>query len=82
MEEQRERITNRLLARMKKKMGDEDERIAREIAEQEEEQAKELKAKEEKLQADLKSIAEHRINVVREKKIQVTCILFDMFHYS
>ncbi|KAK9410705.1 coiled coil domain-containing protein [Crotalus adamanteus] len=68
MEEQRERITNRLLARMKKKMGDEDERIAREIAEQEEEQAKELKAKEEKLQAELKSIAEHRINVIKMKE--------------
>uniref|UniRef100_A0A670XRC3 Trichohyalin-plectin-homology domain-containing protein n=1 Tax=Pseudonaja textilis TaxID=8673 RepID=A0A670XRC3_PSETE len=66
MEEQRERITSRLLARMKKKMGDEDERIAREIAEKEEEQAKEEQAKEEKLQADLKSIAEHRANVVRK----------------
>lgn len=67
MEEQRERITNRLLARMKKKIGDEDERVAREIAEKEEEEAKESQAKEEKLQADLKSIAEHRINVVRKK---------------
>ncbi|KAM3853729.1 cilia- and flagella- associated protein 210 isoform 2-T2 [Vipera latastei] len=68
MEEKRERITNRLLAQMKKKMGDEDERIARENAEIEEEQAKELKAKEEKLQADLKSIAEHRINVIKMKE--------------
>ncbi|XP_026540841.1 coiled-coil domain-containing protein 173 [Notechis scutatus] len=68
MEEQRERITNRLLARMKKKMGDEDERIAREIAEKEEEQAKEEQAKEEKLQADLKSIAEHRVNVIKMKE--------------
>uniref|UniRef100_A0A8C6X0Y5 Trichohyalin-plectin-homology domain-containing protein n=1 Tax=Naja naja TaxID=35670 RepID=A0A8C6X0Y5_NAJNA len=68
MEEQRERITNRLLARMKKKVGDEDERIAREIAEKEEEQAKEEQAKEEKLQADLKSIAEHRVNVIKMKE--------------
>ncbi|KAM6465515.1 cilia- and flagella- associated protein 210 isoform 2-T2 [Liasis olivaceus] len=68
MEEQRERITNRLLAQMKKKMDDEDERIAREIAEAEEERAVELKAKEEKLQADLKSIAEHRINVIKMKE--------------
>ncbi|XP_070813017.1 cilia- and flagella- associated protein 210 [Pituophis catenifer annectens] len=68
MEEQRERITNRLLARMKKKMGDEDERVAREIAEKEEEEAKESQAKEEKLQADLKSIAEHRINVIKMKE--------------
>ncbi|XP_007421911.1 coiled-coil domain-containing protein 173 [Python bivittatus] len=68
MEEQRERITNRLLARMKKKTDDEDERIAREIAEAEEERARELKAKEEKLQADLKSIAEHRINVIKMKE--------------
>ncbi|XP_032072633.1 coiled-coil domain-containing protein 173 isoform X1 [Thamnophis elegans] len=68
MEEQRERITNRLLARSKKKMGDEDERVAREIAEKEEEQAKEEQAKEEKLQADLKSIAAHRINVIKKKE--------------
>uniref|UniRef100_A0A8C6V9G4 Coiled-coil domain-containing protein 173 n=1 Tax=Naja naja TaxID=35670 RepID=A0A8C6V9G4_NAJNA len=79
MEEQRERITNRLLARMKKKVGDEDERIAREIAEKEEEQAKEEQAKEEKLQADLKSIAEHRVNVVR--KNPGFLYSFDMFHY-
>ncbi|XP_070587809.1 cilia- and flagella- associated protein 210 [Erythrolamprus reginae] len=68
MEEKRERIFNRLLARMKKKMGDEDERIAREIAEREEEEAKEEQAKEEKIQADLKSIAEHRINVIKMKE--------------
>ncbi|XP_063174284.1 cilia- and flagella- associated protein 210 [Candoia aspera] len=67
-EEERERITNRLLAQMKKKLVDEDERIAREIAETDEEQVKELKAKEEKFQADLKSIAEHRNSVIKMKE--------------
>lgn len=72
MEEERERIYNRLLARMKKQADDEDLRIAREIAETEEERERVLKEKEEKNKADLKLMAEHRMNVVRKKYHQVS----------
>uniref|UniRef100_A0ABM5EX52 Cilia- and flagella- associated protein 210 isoform X2 n=1 Tax=Pogona vitticeps TaxID=103695 RepID=A0ABM5EX52_9SAUR len=68
MEEQRENISNRLLKYMKKKVDDEDERIAREVAETEEELEKERKAKEEKNKADLESIRDHRIGVIKMKE--------------
>ncbi|KAL8183437.1 UNVERIFIED_CONTAM: hypothetical protein K2H54_041180 [Gekko kuhli] len=68
IEETRENITNRLLARMKQKIDDEDERIAREVREMEEEREKELTEKEEKNKADLKSITEHRISVIKMKE--------------
>ncbi|XP_077175891.1 cilia- and flagella- associated protein 210 [Paroedura picta] len=68
IEETRENITNRLLARMKKKIDDEDERIAREVGEMEEERDKALAEKEEKNKADLKSITEHRLSVIRMKE--------------
>ncbi|XP_061464527.1 cilia- and flagella- associated protein 210 [Rhineura floridana] len=68
MEKQRDNITNRLLAQMKKKSDDEDERIARDVAEAEEELEREHKAKEEKNNNDLKSIKEHRINVIKMKE--------------
>ncbi|XP_062974681.1 cilia- and flagella- associated protein 210 [Elgaria multicarinata webbii] len=68
MEERRDGITNRLFAMMKKKLDDDDERIAREIAETEEELEKELKEKEEKNKADLESIKEHRIGVMKIKE--------------
>lgn len=66
MDEQREQISNRYLAQMKKEALDEDERIAREIAETEEEEARVRKEKEEKNKAELQSIKEHRISVVRK----------------
>ncbi|XP_015277728.1 PREDICTED: coiled-coil domain-containing protein 173 [Gekko japonicus] len=64
----RENITNRLLARMKQKTDDEDERIAREVREMEAEREKELAEKVEKNKADLKSITEHRISVMKKKE--------------
>lgn len=67
MEEKRENIAQHLLARMKQKTDDEDERIAFAIKEMEEERERELKEKEEKYKAELKSIKEHRVGVVRKK---------------
>ncbi|XP_060113416.1 cilia- and flagella- associated protein 210 [Heteronotia binoei] len=68
IEETRENIANRLLARMKMKTDDEDERIARKVKEMEEERERELAEKEEKIKADLKSIKEHRIGVIKTKE--------------
>ncbi|XP_044273547.1 coiled-coil domain-containing protein 173 isoform X2 [Varanus komodoensis] len=68
MEEERDAITSRILALMKKKLDSDDERIAREIAETEEELEKERKEKEEKNKADLKSIKEHRLGVIKIKE--------------
>nr|XP_056717523.1 cilia- and flagella- associated protein 210 [Euleptes europaea] len=66
--ETRENIAKRLLAQMKKKVTDEDERVAREVSEAEEEREKELSEKEKKNKADLQLITEYRIGVIKRKE--------------
>ncbi|XP_043931429.1 coiled-coil domain-containing protein 173 isoform X2 [Protopterus annectens] len=65
---QQDRITQLLAAQLKKKLDDEDERIARAVAEQEAKREKEFQEKEEKRMAELKSISEHRISMRKQNQ--------------
>ncbi|KAM9036223.1 coiled-coil domain-containing protein 173 isoform X2 [Sarcophilus harrisii] len=70
MEERKERIFNYLSELIRKKLGNEDDILARDIAEAEAEREQEEKEKEEKRKAKLKEIEEYRI-AVAEKKVNM-----------
>nr|XP_005997705.1 PREDICTED: coiled-coil domain-containing protein 173 [Latimeria chalumnae] len=68
MEEYRDKMSDLLSKYMKKKLLNEDNRIAAAVAEQEAKLEKELKKKEEKQRAELKAISEHRYATMKERE--------------
>ncbi|XP_042192405.1 coiled-coil domain-containing protein 173 isoform X1 [Callorhinchus milii] len=70
IEEHRNRMLEVLGKQLKDKIEDEDDRIKRATAEMEAKSEKEIREKEEKRMADLKSIAEHRIMMLKAKEDQ------------
>ncbi|XP_051842164.1 cilia- and flagella- associated protein 210 isoform X3 [Antechinus flavipes] len=70
MEERKERIFNYLSELIRKKLGNEDDILARDIAEAEAEREQEEKEKEEKRKANLREIEEYRIAVEKSKMEQ------------
>ncbi|KAM8946851.1 cilia- and flagella- associated protein 210-like [Pelodytes ibericus] len=68
--ERRDQISELLVAQLKQKVDDEDERTANAIAELETKSKMESQEKEEKIKADIKAITEHRLAMRRRKEME------------